>query len=113
MVTQSARRSGSIAVAHTSSGEAAMSMLVSTSLMCPRKLDDWFRGRRVSAVVRLWMPGGARRRGTVLVARAPSVGVVRRRRRAADGREGRGIDHLVHGRGVRSTRPQRLVGLPL
>jgi len=60
----------------------------------------------VSAVVRLWMPGGDRRRGTVLVARAPSVGAVRRRGtdgrrrsrpavgRAADGRAGRGISHL-------------------
>src|SRR4051795_832101 len=39
------------------------------------------------------MPGGARGRG-VLVARAPSVGAVRRRRRAADGRAGRGANHL-------------------
>src|SRR4051812_2333893 len=41
------------------------------------------------------MPDGDRRRGTVLVARAPSVGAVRRRRRAADGRGGRGINHLA------------------
>src|SRR3954464_4074749 len=45
------------------------------------------------------MPDGDRRRGTVLVARAPSVGAVRRRRRAADGRGGRGINHLVVGPG--------------
>src|SRR4029078_73156 len=38
MVTQRARRSGSIAIVHTSSGDAAMSMLVSTSLICRRKL---------------------------------------------------------------------------
>ena len=59
------------------------------------ELDGWFGGRRESAVVRLWMPGGDRRRGTVLVARARSVGAVRRRRRAADGRAGRGISHLA------------------
>src|SRR3954467_6023766 len=34
MVTQSTRRPGSLASAHTASGAASMSMLVSTSLMC-------------------------------------------------------------------------------
>src|SRR3954453_21929848 len=43
------------------------------------------------------MPDGARRRGTVLAARAPSAGAVRRRRPAADGRGGRGISHLATG----------------
>src|SRR3954466_12398138 len=37
MVTQSSRRSGSIAMAQTSAGGAAMSMLASTSLMCERQ----------------------------------------------------------------------------
>src|SRR3954465_1669899 len=45
MVTQSSRRSGSIAVAQTSAGGAAMSMLASTSLMCQRQASGFGRGR--------------------------------------------------------------------
>src|SRR4051794_7098912 len=44
MVTQSSRRSGSIAMAQTSAGGAAMSMLASTSLMCERQAST-DRGR--------------------------------------------------------------------
>src|SRR3954451_21722758 len=57
------------------------------------------------------MPGGARRRGTVLVARAPSAGAVRRRRRAAGGRGGRGINHLGHARAHEPALVQRLAQL--
>src|SRR5690348_9542033 len=56
--------------------------------------DGRFRGPRVSDVVRLWMPDGAGRGGAVLAARVPSARAVRRRRRAAAGRGGRGIGHL-------------------
>src|SRR3954454_2026268 len=45
MVTQSSRRSGSIAMAQTSAGGAAMSMLASTSLMCERQASGSERDR--------------------------------------------------------------------
>src|SRR3954447_3500908 len=58
MVTQSSRRSGSIAVAQTSAGGAAMSMLASTSLMCQRQASGFGRGRssRRDVLERLEVP---------------------------------------------------------
>src|SRR3954452_19471960 len=54
MVTQSSRRSGSIAMAQTSAGGAAMSMLASTSLMCAQQAStDRDRSSRRDVLERL------------------------------------------------------------
>src|SRR3954452_19467214 len=50
------------------------------------------------------MPGGDRRTGTVLDARAGPAGAVRRREARSAGCEGRGISHLVGGRVRRGLR---------
>src|SRR5213082_2727368 len=47
-----------------------------------------------------WMPGAARRRGTVPEARTAKAGGARRRETRSTGRGGRGINHLTRMRGL-------------